>query len=516
MYPGYWARTNSHQIAAVLATTGESITYGELDARSNQLAQYLYSRGLRRGNHVCLLSENSLTFFEVVWAALRSGLYITTINRYLTAEEVAYIIDDSESNAIIASSGLKGVAVDATDRVPECTTRLMFGGTAQGWESYEETIAQYDTTSLNEQWIGAAMLYSSGTTGRPKGVIRNLPDAQYTDLDPPSNEPSPPYGFNYKSIYLSPAPLYHAAPFSFTIGIQRLGGTVVVMPRFDALDSLKYIEQYKVTHSQWVPTMFVRMLKLSDEERSLFDLSSHRCAIHSAAPCPVDVKHRMIEWWGPILEEYYAGTEGNGSTRIGSEEWLEHPGSVGKSAAGIIHICNEEGEELPAGEAGLIYFEQEQVGYRYHKAPDKTKEVIHPVHANWSTLGDIGYLSEDDYLYLTDRKSFMIVSGGVNIYPQEIENAYILHPKVVDVAVFGVPNEDFGEEVKAVVQLDPGVEADSQTSHELIEFGREKLAHFMVPKSIDFVEEMPRLPTGKLYKRLLRDRYWGKHDSRII
>ncbi|MCY3884320.1 MAG: acyl-CoA synthetase [Gammaproteobacteria bacterium] len=516
MYPGYFAKLMPDKVAAVLATTGETLTYRRLDEQSNRLSRHFYDQGLRRGDHISILSDNVLSFFEVVWAALRSGLYITTINRYLTADEVAYLVNDSASKAIVTSGALEEVATELTPLIPDCGIRLMMGKCADGWDSYEQTLSQIDPIPLEDQWLGGAMLYSSGTTGRPKGIVRDLAEIRLTDIPPPSGEASPPYWFDQHTVYLSPAPLYHAAPFGFTIAIQRLGGTVVVMPRFEALNSLEFIERYSVTHSQWVPTMFVRMLKLTEEERSQYDLSSHRCAIHAAAPCPVDVKKRMIEWWGPIIEEYYAGTEGNGTTRIGSEEWMAHPGSVGKNANGLVHICDEEGTELPARQAGIIYFEQEHVGYRYHNAPEKTREVHHPAHPNWTTLGDVGYLDEEDYLYLTDRKNFMIVSGGVNIYPQEIENAYILHPKVMDVAVFGVPNEDFGEEVKAVIQLAEGLEQSPDIAQELIDFGREKIAHYMVPKSIDFIDEMPRLPTGKLYKRLLRDRYWGNHDSRII
>ena len=516
MYPGFIAQKTPDKPAAILANSKDQITYAELNDRSNQLSRVLYELGLRRGDHISILMENNLKFFEVAWAALRSGLYITTINRYLTADEVAYIVDDSESQVLVSSVALRSVIETLPPMIPDCSSLLVVDGEVVGWESYERVVEAQSKEPLPEQWIGGSMLYSSGTTGRPKGIIRELPALQYTDLPQRSPEPIGPYGFGPETIYLSPAPLYHSAPFSFTTNIQRHGGSVVVMPRFDALDSLKYIEEFSVTHSQWVPTMFVRMLKLTDTERGLHDLSSHQVAIHAAAPCPVDVKRRMIEWWGPIIEEYYAGTEGNGSTRIGSKEWLEHPGSVGKTAAGKIHICDEDGNILPVGEAGVVYFEQERMSYIYHNDPEKTKEARHPVHENWSALGDVGYVDEEGYLYLTDRKSFMIVSGGVNIYPQEIENALILHPGVLDVAVFGVPNEDFGEEVKAVVQVPTDVEADDALKADLIAFAREKLAHYMVPKSIDFIDELPRLPTGKLYKRLLRDRYWGKHDTRII
>ena len=516
MYPGHFAERSPNKAAVILSSTQEVLTYEVLDRRSNQLARFLFDQGLRRGDHICVFIENNLRFFETVWAALRSGLYVTTINRYFTAEEVAYIVGNSESQAIVTSTNMQSIAEELVSQIDACPLRLMSGGEIPGWLNMEQTLDAVAAEPLEDQWIGSAMLYSSGTTGRPKGIIRPLPEMRVTDLPIPESPATGPYGISEETIYLSPAPLYHSAPFAFTTNVQRLGGTVVVMPRFDALDSLRCIEKFEITHSQWVPTMFVRMLKLTEEERNQHNLSSHEVAIHAAAPCSVEVKRSMIEWWGPIIEEYYAGTEGNGSTRIGSNEWLQHPGSVGKSSAGPIHICDESGEELPLGEPGLVYFEQPSMGYAYHKDPAKTKEVQHPKYANWSALGDIGYLDEEGYLYLTDRKSFMIVSGGVNIYPQEIENALIMHPLVLDVAVFGVPNEDFGEEVKAVVQLPEGVQDSEETKAEILEFSRTKLASYMVPRSIDFIDELPRLPTGKLYKRLLRDSYWGKKDSRII
>ena len=517
MYPGKYAREFPDKAAAIHSVSGETLTYQQLDENSNRLAQFWFESGLRRGDHVSVFMDNNLKYFEVAWAALRSGLYVTTINRYLTAPEAAYIVGDSECKCVVTTASMSEVAQDLLDEsdFADCSLRLMCEETIQGWDSYEDTLAHSIAEPLEDQWMGGAMLYSSGTTGRPKGIVRALPPIRITDYE----DRIPvlgAYGFDSNTTYLSPAPLYHAAPFGFTTNIQRLGGTVIVMPRFDALDALRCIEEFKVTHSQWVPTMFVRMLKLTEEERQQFDLSSHQVAIHAAAPCPVDVKRRMIEWWGPIIEEYYAGTEGNGSTRIGSEEWLEHPGSVGKPISNPIHICDEEGNELPLGKPGIVYFEQEQMSYAYHNAPEKTKEAQHPEHPNWSALGDVGYLDEEGYLYLTDRKTFMIVSGGVNIYPQEIENALIVHDDVFDVAVFGVPNEDFGEEVKAVVQLAPGIEESEELEQKLIAYARDNLAHYMVPRSVDFIDELPRLPTGKLYKRILRDKYWGKHDSRII
>ena len=516
MYPGYYAADAPNHPAAINAATNEVLTYGQLDARSNQLAHLFHEKGLRRNDHIAIFMENNLHFFEVAWAALRSGLYITTINRYLTAEEAAYIVNDSGAKALVSSYAMSGVASELGSLVPGCPILLMTDGLIEGWGSYEEQLDQFPESPLAEQWQGGSMLYSSGTTGRPKGILRPLPEIKVTDIAPTAPGIGSVYGFDRETVYLSPAPLYHAAPFGFTTGVQRLGGTVVVMPRFDPLDALRCIEEFEVSHSQWVPTMFVRMLKLSDLERSRYGLTSHKVAVHAAAPCPVDVKRRMIQWWGPILEEYYAGTEGNGSTAISSEEWLEHPGSVGRSRSGVLHVCNDDGDELPPGEAGVIYFEQPEMTFSYHNAPEKTREAQHPKHLNWSALGDVGYLDEEGYLYLTDRKSFMIISGGVNIYPQEIENALIMHPNVMDVAVFGVPNDDFGEEVKAVIQLAEDVKSDESTAEDLIEYSRKHLANYMVPRSIDFIEEMPRLPTGKLYKRLLRDAYWGKRDSRIV
>jgi fatty-acyl-CoA synthase len=516
MYPGTYAEKAPDRAAVINAVTGAQLTYKELDDHSNQLAQFLFAQGLRRGDHIAMFLENDMRFFEVAWAAFRSGLYITAINRYLTDEEAAYIVNDCEAQAIVTSFARADVAKELPPLIPNCPHRLMMGGVINGWESYEEALDAQPAEQLAKQPRGDTMLYSSGTTGRPKGVKRPLTDTTVEEGSRLLESLRDVYGFNEQTIYLSPAPLYHAAPFAYTLGTHVLGGTVVMMEKFDPVESLKFIEKYKITHSQWVPTMFIRMLKLAPSERTGFDLSSHACAIHAAAPCPVEIKKQMIEWWGPILREYYAGTEGNGSTVINSEDWLAHPGSVGRSSTAIIHICDEAGNDLPAGEPGAIFFEQEVMAFEYYNAPEKTKEATHPIHPNWSTLGDVGYLDEDGFLYLTDRKAFMIISGGVNIYPQEIEDALVLHPKVADVAVFGVPNEDMGEEVKAVVQLAVGLNGDDALEAELMGFAREKLANYMAPRSIDFIDELPRLPTGKLYKRILRDKYWGKMDSKIV
>ncbi len=514
MYPGAHARSTPEKAAAIDAVTGATLTYRDLDQRSTQLARLWRAHGLRRGDHVALLMENNLCFFEVAWAALRSGLYITTINRYLPPDEAAYIINDCGARAMVTSHAMRETASALPPLMPDCTVRLMTDGVMDGWTPYETAIAEQPTEPLAQQPMGAAMLYSSGTTGRPKGIKRPLPDHEVSG-GMRSSERLMAFGFHADTVYLSPAPLYHAAPFGYTMGTQSLGGTVVVMPRFDALEALRLIEAYRVTHSQWVPTMFVRMLKLPEADRQRWDLSSHRMAVHAAAPCPVEVKRQMIAWWGPILLEYYGGTEGNGVTVIPCAEWLERPGSVGRPASGKLHICDEAGVELPAGEAGLIYFEQETMPFAYHNDAEKTRAAQHPVHLNWSTLGDMGYVDEAGYLYLTDRKAFMIISGGVNIYPQAIEDVLILHPDIADVAVFGVPNAEFGEEVKAVVQLAPRVAPSDALGQTLIAYARDHMAHYMVPRSIDFIDELPRLPTGKLYKRKLREAYWSAHKTNI-
>jgi fatty-acyl-CoA synthase len=506
MYPGAHAATMPDRAAAIRSDTGEALTYRDLDARSNQLAQLLHARGLRRGDHMALLMENRLDYFVVMWAAIRSGLVITAINRYLTADEAAYIINDCGAKALVTSIDRAEAATPLVDLIPNCTTRLMVGGTVPGYDSLEDAAARMPATPLAEEWLGDTMLYSSGTTGRPKGVKRTQVSAKVADAFP-GYERFLGHGFHRDMIYLSPAPLYHAAPLAFCMATQRFGGTVIMMPRFDALEALRAIECYRVTHSQWVPTMFVRMLKLDPAERTAFDLSSHNQAIHAAAPCPVEVKRQMIEWWGPIVTEYYGGTEGNGITVITSEEALERPGSVGRSYLGIIHICDDEGTELPAGQDGLVYFERDTVPFAYHNDPDKTARAQHPRHPTWTTLGDIGHLDADGYLYLTDRKAFMIISGGVNIYPQQIEDALVTHPKVRDAAVIGIPNPDLGEEVKAVVEPADGIESDPALAEELTAYLRTRVARYMVPKSIDFTDALPRLPTGKLYKAALRDKY---------
>ncbi len=502
-----YARETPDKPAMIVAERGEVQTYKELNDRSNQLAQLFWERGLRHGDHIAVFMENHLRFMEVVWAAFRSGLYVTTVNRYLPADEAAYVVNDCMAKALVTSNSRREVIAEMTSMIPNCPIRLMLDGAIDGWEAYEPAVAAQKPEPLAEEWMGESMLYSSGTTGRPKGILRPLPKRHPEEafaLRQTANR----YGVSADSVYLSPAPLYHAAPLAYVLTVQSFGGTVVMLERFDAETALVMIERYKVTHSQWVPTMFVRMLKLPVEVRTRYDLSSHQVAIHAAAPCPVDVKRDMIGWWGPILYEYYAGTEGTGSTFIDSEDWLKHPGSVGRAAVGELRICDEDGNVLGPGEEGLVYFEREGPLFEYHNDPGKTSQARHPKYPGWNALGDVGYLDEDGYLYLTDRKAFMIISGGVNIYPQAIEDALVTHPKVGDVAVFGVPDAEMGEAVKAVIEPAPGVAPTDELAAELLAFAKGKLAHYMAPKSIDFIVEMPRLPTGKLYKRLLKDQYW--------
>ena len=514
-HPGVHALDRPDHPAVIMAGSGETITYRELDERANQLAHVFRAQGLNEGDHMALFMENQIRFMEIVWAALRSGIYITAINSFLSAPEVAYIIDDCDARLVVSSRAKAGVAgsISAAD-APNVERWLMTDGVVDdadgpSWESYEDAVGAMPVTRIDDPCHGLAMLYSSGTTGRPKGIKRTFPTHPIDEPDPRTTQFTVPmYRYGPEMIYVSPAPMYHAAPLTFSCGVHRVGGTLVIMEKFDPVGCLATLERFSATHSQFVPTMFVRMLKLSDDERLAHDVSSLQVAIHAAAPCPIEVKRQMIDWWGPILYEYYAGTEGNGSTFIDSHEWLEHPGSVGRVRAGAIHICDPDGNDLPTGEEGGVYFSGASGSYEYHKAPEKTAEAQLP--GGRTTLGDIGYVDADGYLYLTDRKAHMIISGGVNIYPQEIEDAMIAHPAVADVAVFGVPDPDMGEQVKAVVQVADGVEPSDALAAELIAFTRQHIAHFKCPRSVDFEAELPRLPTGKLYKRILRDRYWGK------
>jgi fatty-acyl-CoA synthase len=503
--------------AAVVMGSGRRISFAELDDRSRRLAGVLDDLGLQRGDHLAVVMENHPAYYEVVWAGLRSGLYVTAVNSHLTADEAAYIVDDCEATAVVTTATMGALAEAMARSTPRVRHRLMLDGEAEGHLAYEPLVASRSRRPLEEDRRGMVMLYSSGTTGRPKGIKFPLPP-----VDSPLGEweiaehSRQRYGFSEEMVFLSPAPLYHAAPLRVSMAVQCVGGTVVVMERFDPAQALALIESERVTHSQWVPTMFVRLLKLPHDERTGYDLSSHRLATHAAAPCPVEVKEQMIAWWGPIIEEYYAGTENIGSTAITSAEWLEHKGSVGRPSHGaVIHICDDEGQELPTGGVGTVYFEDTANIFEYHGDQEKTTSVAHPDHPTWRTLGDVGRVDDDGYLYLTDRRAFMIVAGGVNIYPQEIEDALVTHPKVLDVAVFGIPNDDMGEEVKAVVQPVEYAEAGPALAEELGQWCADRLAGFKRPRSYDFVEQLPRLDNGKLYKKSLRDPYWAGRPTQV-
>lgn len=504
-----FAALHPDKAAVIEAETGITISYRELDERSNRIAQLLHAQGLRHGDRVAMVMENNLRCFELAWAVLRSGLLLATVNRYLTPAEAAYIIADSDARVVVSSLAMAGLAGALTERMPGVERRWMVDGTIAGWDSLEDAAAAFAPAPLAEEWQGGMMFYSSGTTGQPKGVVRALAQVRPDDAAAHALRMVMlrRFGFDADTVYLSTAPLYHAAPMTYATSVHGLGGTTVFMRRFEALAALAAIERWRVTHSQWVPTMFIRLLKLDDEQRDGFDLSSHRGAVHAAAPCPPEVKRRMIEWWGPIVLEYYGGSEANGLTAIDSSESLARPGSVGRAVLGTLRICDDDGNEVPAGQDGLIYFERDALTFRYHKDDAKTRAAQHPRHPNWTAIGDIGHVDADGYLYLTDRASFMIISGGVNIYPQPIENALALHPKVADVAVIGVPDEEMGEAVKAIVEPAPGVAPSPELALEVIEFLRDKVARYMLPKSVDFIDTMPRLPTGKLYKKALRERY---------
>jgi len=514
MYPAVHAATTPDKAALIMGGTGEIVTYAELDGRSNQLARLWRDQGLSPGDHVAIFSENQPRYLEVMWAALRSGLYITTVNSYLSAEEVAYILEDSGSRSLVTTTAKADVAAAALRDAPGVTLPLIIGADDPRFESYVDATAAMPAERLEEEPAGEMMLYSSGTTGRPKGIKRPLSGNTIDQGMMIAALLGGVFGMDADTTYLSPAPLYHSAPIGFNLGVQSLGGTTVVMEKFDPEDALRLIEHRRASHSQWVPTMFVRMLKLPEEKRTAHDVSSMQVAVHAAAPCPVEVKQQMMGWWGPVLWEYYAGTELNGFCLVKPEDWLERPGTVGKPLIGEIHVLDEEGEELPPGDAGTIYFGGGPP-YEYHNAPDKTESSKDPRGHGWTTLGDVGYLDEDGWLFLTDRKAFMIISGGVNIYPQEIEDCLIMHPQVADVAVFGIPDDEMGESVMAAVQPADDATAGPALESELRAFAREHIAHYKCPKRFEFLDELPRLPTGKLYKRKLRDQYWQGRESLI-
>jgi fatty-acyl-CoA synthase len=513
MTPAWHAAHDPQAPAVIMGSSGETVSYAQLDDRSRRFASALRSRGVSPGDHIAILMENNARYLEVAWAAQRSGLYYTAINSHLRQAEVQYIIDDCGAVALVTTEAMADVAAGLD--LSRIRVRVTAGGPVPGFDPYDDLIAAANPLEPGSEQEGREMLYSSGTTGRPKGVRKTLPR---TPMGDPSAAPVQvaagigAMGGGPNSVYLSPAPLYHSAPLVWSMSMQRLGAAVVVMERFDPRSCLEVIQRYGVTHAQFVPTMFVRLLRLPPQERAAYDVSSLQLVVHAAAPCPIPVKRQMIEWWGPIIHEYYSGTEDIGSSHITSEEWLAHPGSVGRPRDEC-HIVGDDGKDVPTGQAGVIYFSGGRP-FEYHKDPDKTAAATND--RGWRTLGDIGYLDDDGYLYLTDRQAHMIISGGVNIYPQEAENVLAAHPAVADVAVIGVPDEEMGEAVKAVVQPTDPTAVGAQLESDLLAYCRAELAGYKCPRSVDFVTELPRDDNGKLYKRVLRERYWEGHDSLVL
>ncbi len=482
-----------------MADGSQARTFADLDARSNRIAQFFQSADLGPGDGIAMLLDNGTLYFDLAWAARRAGLYYTPISTHLKPGEIEYVLRDCGAKMLIADDRFSATV----DKLPEglrAKCRIVLAG---GDAALDAMLADFPTyAALAGVPMGKDFFYSSGTTGQPKGIKQGLGEPPMTGASRQEWNVRL-FGFDSDTVYLSPAPLYHAAPLRFSIKVIDGGGSVVVLPKFDARAALEAIGSHRITHSQWVPTMFVRLLALSPAEKARHDLSSHRVAVHAAAPCPVEVKQQMMDWWGPIIWEYYAGSERNGVCCISPQEWLAHRGSVGQAVLGKIHIVDDDGHECGPNVTGQVYFDGPR--FEYHGDPAKTEKTR--TAQGWSTLGDIGHVDEDGFLFLTDRKAHMIISGGVNIYPAEIENTLVLHPAVADAAVFGLPNPDYGEEVKAVVQLKPDCSPTPDTAGQLLAFCRDRLSNVKCPRSIDFVDQLPRLDNGKLYKTALRQRY---------
>jgi long-chain acyl-CoA synthetase len=491
--------------AVILHPSGTVVTFDDLEARANRLAQYFRRAGLQEGDTVAILMENNEHIHAVMWAARRSGLYYVPINTHLTAAEAAYIVDNSSAQAIIGSAALRKTCENLAEHLPEGLPSLLMiaDDDLDGWLRYPECVADQPDTPIDDELEGDLLQYSSGTTGRPKGIKRELPHVSPADA-PGMMSALVGFWMDPDAVYLSPAPLYHTAPSVWSMSVQAGGITTVVLEKFDPEGCLDAIQRYRVTHAQFVPAMFTRMLKLPKPVRDSYDVSSLKRVMHAAAPCPVEIKKQMMDWWGPIIDEYYASSEAIGSTLITAEEWLAHPGSVGKPMLGAVHILDDNGDELPPGQPGEIYFEG---GYAFEYLNDPEKTAASKDKHGWVTVGDVGYLDDEGYLYLTDRRHHMIISGGVNIYPQETENLLVTHPKVLDAAVFGIPDVEMGQSVKAVVQTLDAADATDQFADELLTWLRDRLAHYKCPRSISFEAQLPRTETGKLFKRELVQKY---------
>lgn len=505
-YPGAWVAISPEKPAVIMAESGESVGYRELNAYASRLGRMFQWSGLKPGDHVAYCLENRIECPGVQWGAHYAGLYYTFISTRLSASEIAYIIDDCDARALVFSAATAPLVLEALKG--RAGSPLLYCLDPQpGIQLLDDAMSAFDSSPLSDALEGSEMLYSSGTTGKPKGIKPALTGLALGSTGVVAGMMQRGFGVGADSVYLSPAPYYHAAPLKWGQGVTALGGTLVMMKKFDAEQALAAIERYRVTHSQWVPTMFHRLLALPEDVRRRYELSSQKVVVHAAAPCPIPTKHAMIDWMGPILFEYYSCTEGIGVTFADSKTWLAKPGTVGRALLGTVHVMDDDGHEVPAGTDGLVYFEG-GVPFRYHKDEAKTREAHND--RGWATVGDIGHVDADGCLYLTDRKSHMIISGGVNVYPQEAENVLVTHPKVFDCAVIGVPHADLGEEVWAIVQLEADVEASPAVREELIAYCREHLSRIKCPRALEFRDSLPREPNGKLLKRLLRDEYREK------
>ena len=504
-HPSTYAKTTPGKAAYISVDTGHVMTYAELDRYSSKGANLFRSLGVKPGEHIAILSENHPEFFALIWSAQRAGIIFTAVSSHLKAKEVAYIVDNCDAKVLVVTKKLEAIAKEAVSLM-ERNIYVLSTGPSKVFENWHVALEDMPEEPTAPECAGVHMLYSSGTTGHPKGVYPPwAPDRPIDHIEPGMANLRDFFGINADTIYLSPAPLYHAAPLIFNQLVMFQGGTSIIMEKFDPERALHLIDRYGVNMAQFVPIMFVRMLKLDPEIRAKYNMSSLKKALHAAAPCPVKIKQQMIDWWGPVIFEYYSSTENAGATLLNTEQWLAHPGSVGMPLGCTVHILDESGQELPAGEIGEVYFENPRANFEYYKEPEKTAQTRNE--QGWITVGDMGYVDEEGFLYLSDRKDFMIISGGVNIYPQEIENQLLLHPKVADVAVFGIPNEEFGQEVKAVIQpLEKDYDEDA-LAKELMAWCKENISSVKCPRSIDFDPALPRLDNGKLYKNKIADAY---------